>query len=70
MTNKERDRVLEQYTHTLEEFEDEEEIKNSEEIKAFEDAYANDAELSKLMRKAKQRKFDFLRAITRRFHPA
>lgn len=66
LTYEERDRILEQYTHTIEEFDDEEKLQNSDEARFFEEAYADDAELSELMRKAKQRKLDFLAAMSRR----
>jgi hypothetical protein len=64
MTDKERDRILEQYTHTIEEFNDEEKLLNSPEALAFEEAYADDAELPELMRRAKQKKLDYLFAMS------
>lgn len=60
LTNKERDRILEQYTHTIEGFTDESDIDASPEVRWFEEAYAYDTELLDLMRQVKEKKKRFL----------
>lgn len=64
MTNKERDRILEQYTHTVEEFSSEEELNSSEEVRRFEEQYEEDEELPALMRAAKEKKIKFIEAAS------
>lgn len=66
LTTKEQDKILEQYTHTMEEFDDERKLLASEEVRRFEIDYAGDAQLTEWMRQAKEKKLQFLREMSAR----
>lgn len=62
LTDKERDCILEQYVHTLELIDTEEELQNNAEANRFEADYADDEYLACQMPLAKKRRIDFLRS--------
>ncbi len=64
LTFQERNRILEQYTHTIEIFSNEEDIDASPEVQQFEEEYAYDEELSAQMRRAKEKKKNFLKIMS------